>query len=31
MTVCGFSGFLRSWKWRVESQDAETSSAGVFD
>lgn len=24
-----FSGLLRSWKWRVESHDAETSNAGI--
>jgi hypothetical protein len=28
MVAGSFSGVLRSWKWRVESHDAETSNAG---
>ena len=27
IVVGSFSGFLRSWKWRVESHDAEMSNA----
>lgn len=27
MVMGSFSGLLRSWKWRVESQDADTSNA----
>lgn len=26
MVVAAFSGCFRSWKWRVESHDAETSN-----
>jgi len=29
IVVGSWSGLERSWKWRVESQDAETSNAGV--
>jgi hypothetical protein len=28
--VCSRSGFLRSWKWIVESHDAEMRSAGIL-
>jgi hypothetical protein len=28
--VCSRSGFLRSWKWSVESHDAEMRSAGTL-
>jgi hypothetical protein len=30
MVVGSFSGCFRSWKWSVESHDAEMSSAKIF-